>query len=69
MRTNCLLADFSFTDSGTLSRLFNTYCTNIYGSTLWKHFDRKELEPYYVVLRGENLLEVCGKFPMLYIMS
>ena len=29
MRTNCLLADFSFTDSNTLSRLFNTYCTNI----------------------------------------
>ena len=34
MRTNCLLADFSFTDSNTLSRLFNTYCTNIYGSPL-----------------------------------
>ena len=34
MRTNCLLADFSFTDSNTLSHIFNTYCTNIYGSPL-----------------------------------
>ena len=51
MRTNCLLADFSFTDSNTLSRLFNTYCTNIYGSPLWKHFDRKLLEPFYIAWR------------------
>ena len=50
-RTNCLLADFSFTDSKTLSRLFNTYCTNIYGSPLWKHFDRKLLEPFYIAWR------------------
>ena len=63
MRTNCLLADFSSTDSSTLSRLFNTYCTNIYGSPLRKHFDRKVLEPLYIVLRGENLLEECGNSP------
>ena len=50
-RTNCLLADFSFTDSKTLSRLFNTYCTNIYGSSLRKHFDRKLLEPFYIAWR------------------
>ena len=50
-RTNCLLADFSFMDSKTLSRLFNTYCTNIYGSPLWKHFDRKLLEPFYIAWR------------------
>ena len=43
MRTNCLLSDFSFMDSKTLSRLFNTYCTNIYGSPLWKDFYRKLL--------------------------
>ena len=41
MRTNCLLADISLTDSNTLSSLFNTYCTNIYSSPLWKHFDIK----------------------------
>ena len=51
MRTNCLLADFSFTDRNTLSRLFNTYCTNIYGSPLWKHLDRKVLEPFYIAWR------------------
>ena len=38
MRSNCLLADFPFTDNNTLSRLFNKYCTNNYGSPLWKHF-------------------------------
>ena len=48
MRTNCLLADFSFADSNTLSRLFNTYCTHIYCSPLWKHFNRKLLEPFYI---------------------
>ena len=47
MRTNCLLSDFHFTDSSTLSRLFNTYCTNVYGSPLCKHFDRKVLEPCF----------------------
>ena len=47
MRTSRLLADFSFTDGNTLSRLCNTYCTNIYGSPLWKHFDVKVLEPFY----------------------
>ena len=51
IRTNCLLADFSFTNINTLSRFFNTYCTNIYGSPLWKHFDRKLLEPFYIARR------------------
>ena len=51
MRTNCLLADFSFTDSNTLSRLFNTFCTHIYGSPLWKHFVRKLLELFYIAWR------------------
>ena len=65
-RTICLLADFSFTDSKTLSRLFNTYCTNIYGSPLWKHFDRK-LRNHFI-LPGENVSEVFGKFLLLHIM-
>ena len=51
MGTNCLLADFSFTDSNTLSRLFNTYCTNIYGSPLRKHFDRISQELFYIAWR------------------
>ena len=36
MRVNCLLADFSCTYSNTLSVLFNTYCMNVYGSSLWQ---------------------------------
>ena len=48
IRTNCLYADFCFTDNNTLSRLFNTYCTNHYGSPLWKHFDIKVLKPFYI---------------------
>ena len=51
VRTNCVLADFPFTDSNTLLCLFNTYCTNIYGSPLWKHYDRKLLEQFYIAWR------------------
>ena len=74
MRTNCLLADFSFTDSSTLSRLFNTctYCTNIYGSPLRKHFDRKVLEPFYIawgksVRRVWKIPHTTHNVLMLYI--
>ena len=34
-RTNLLLARFGRCDSHTLSRLFRTYCINLYGSPLW----------------------------------
>ena len=34
IRTNRLLVDFSTMDTNTLSPLFNTYCTNIYGNPL-----------------------------------
>ena len=65
-RTNCLLADFSFTDSKTLSRLFNTYaqtfmvvhCGNILIENCWNHF----------ILPGENVSEEFGKFLLLHIM-
>ena len=43
MRTNCLLFDFSFFECSTLSHLFNTYCMNIYGSPLWKYYDKKTI--------------------------
>ena len=65
-RSNCLLADFSFTDSKTLLRLFNTYCTNIYGSPLWKHFDRNCWNHF--ILPWENVSEEFGKFLLLHIM-
>ena len=32
MRTNNLIADFSYTHSSTLSVLFKSYCMNVYGS-------------------------------------
>ena len=51
MRTNCLLSDFSFSECSTLSHLFNTYCVNIYGSPLWKYYDKKLLELFYVAWR------------------
>ena len=43
MRTNCLLSDFSFSECSTLSHLFNTYCMNIYGSPLWKYYDKNTI--------------------------
>ena len=43
MRTNCLLSDFSFSACSTLSHLFNSYCMNIYGSLLWKYYDKKTI--------------------------
>ena len=48
MRTNCLLSDFLFSECSTLSHLFNTYCVNIYGTPLWKYYDKKLLELFYV---------------------
>ena len=55
MKTNCLLADFSFTDSNTLPRLFNTYCTKF----MVVHYGDILIEKYWnhSILRGENLLE------------
>ena len=35
MRTNNLMADFSYTLGSTLSVLYNSYCMNVYGSQLW----------------------------------
>ena len=35
-RFNILLADFSHNNSNTLSKLFNSYCMNVYGCQLWK---------------------------------
>ena len=66
MRTNCLFADFSFMDSNTLSRLFNTYCTNIYGGPLWKILIENCWN--HSILPGKNVLEEFGKFLILHIM-
>ena len=44
----CKLADFSFLDSFTLSRLFDSYCMNLYGSQLFRYNDIKSMELLYV---------------------
>ena len=42
-RVNNLLADFSFVDSNTLSVLFDSYCMSIYGSQLFKLYDKNSV--------------------------
>ena len=48
---NNLMADFSFVDSSTLSRLFDSYCMNLYGSQLFRYNDIKSMELLYVTWR------------------
>ena len=43
----CLMI-FSFVDSTTLSKLFNSYCMNMYGSQLLKFNDMKAMESLYI---------------------
>ncbi len=50
-RTNYLLADFSFTESCTISNLFSSYCMNVYGCQLWQYNKHKCLEPLFVAWR------------------
>ena len=66
MRTNCLLADFSFTDSNTLhvylipiaQTFMVVHCGNILIENCWNHS----------ILPGENVSEEFGKFIILHIM-
>ena len=37
VKTNNLLSEFSSSESITLSRLFKSYCMNVYGSPLWRY--------------------------------
>ena len=48
---NNLFADFSFVDSSTLSKLFDSYCMNVYGSQLYIYNDIKSMELLYVTWR------------------
>ena len=50
MRTNNLIADFSYAESTTLSLLYNSYCMNVYGSHLW-HLNNKSVESSIVAWR------------------
>ena len=46
IKTNNLLSEFSFSESSTLSRLFQSYCMNVYGSSLWKFNNHKNIERF-----------------------
>ena len=65
-RTNCLLADFSFTDSKTISQLFNNYCTNI----MVVHCRNVFIENCWnlCILSGNNVSGEFGKILLLHIM-
>ena len=49
-RMNSLLADFSYCNSDTISMLFKSYCMNIYGSQIWKFYN-KEVNIFYTAWR------------------
>ena len=50
-KVNNLLADFSFVNSNTLSALFDSYCMFIYGSQLFKLYDKNSVNCIYVAWR------------------
>ena len=47
---NSLLAAFSYCNSDTISMLFKSYCVNIYGSQIWKFYN-KEVNIFYTAWR------------------
>ena len=51
MRTNNLMADFSYAQSSALSVLYNSYCMNVYESQLWCFNDYKSVECFYIAWR------------------
>ena len=65
IKTNNLLYEFSFSESTTLSRLFQSYCMNVYGSSLWK-FNYHNFHDF--VFHGAKLSEEYGKYPTEPIM-
>ena len=50
-RTNYLLSDFSFTDSCTVSNLFNSFCINLYCCQTWRFNQKKHLKAIHVAWR------------------
>ena len=55
IKSNNLLADFSFSSSSTLFVLFKSYCMNIYGSALWTYNNHSNIEIF--VFHREKLLD------------
>ena len=48
VKTNNLLSEFSFSESITLSRLFKSYCMNVYGSPLWRYNNHNNIERFCI---------------------
>ena len=67
IKINNLLSKFSFSESTTLSRLFSSYCMNVYGSSLWRYNNVRNIERFFV-FHGEKLLENYGKYHRELIM-
>ena len=67
MRTNCLMADFSFTDGNTLSRVFNLIAHS-FMAVLCGNISINNYSNYFI-LHGGNFLREVGKFLILHIMS
>ena len=53
IKTNNLLSEFSFSESITLSRLFSSYCMNVFGSPLWKYNNHYNIERLRISLGYE----------------
>ena len=51
IKTNNLLSEFSFNESTTLSRLFSSYCMNVYGSSLWRYNNLRNIECFCISWR------------------
>ena len=51
VKTNNLLSEFSFSESSTLSRLFKSYCMNVYGSSLWRYNNHNNIERFCIAWR------------------
>ena len=52
IKSNNLLADFSFSNSLTLSVLFKSYCLSIYSSALWRYNNHSSMDNFCVSRRN-----------------
>ena len=46
MKSNNQLAEFSFSNSSTIFVIFQSYCMNIYGSTLWRNNNHSNIDNF-----------------------
>ena len=54
IKTNKFLSEFYFSESTTLSRLFSSFCMNVYGSSLWRYNNFKNIERFCNSWRKAN---------------